>query len=58
MAGERAIKSGGYMTIFENKILNKIAEQLKIEKDKRLVITDYTDLDYPVYYEIKLERIN
>lgn len=46
------------MTIFENKILNKIAEQLKIEKDKRLVITDYTDLDYPVYYEIKLERIN
>lgn len=46
------------MTIFENKILNKIAEQLKIKKDNKLVITDYTDADYPVYYEIKLERIN
>lgn len=46
------------MTIFENKILNKIAEQLKIKKDNKLVITDYTDTDYPVYYEIKLERLN
>lgn len=46
------------MSYFENNILNKIAEKLKIKKDNKLVITDYTDIDYPVHYEIKLERLN
>ena len=47
------------MTIFENNTLNKIAEKLSLKnKDGRVIVTDYNDIDYPVYYEIKLERLN
>lgn len=47
------------MTIFEKNTLNKIAEKLRLKnKDGRVIVTDYNDIDYPVYYEIKLERLN
>lgn len=32
--------------------------QSVVERNGKIGITDYTDIDYPVYYEIKLERVN
>lgn len=50
------------MAINEERI-KKIIEQALLDKKEvvhmlgnKLVLTDYTDIDYPVYYEIKLER--
>lgn len=49
--------------MFCKRLLNSIYEtnknrfNLKQTGDE-LVATDYTDIDYPVYYRIKLERIN
>ena len=46
------------MTYFENQIRMKIAKELKANNKDRIIVADYDDIDYPVYYEIKLERIN
>ena len=51
------------MAIYEERIktiieqaLKNAGEQIKLSGGK-LVLTDYTDIDNRVYYEIKLERI-
>lgn len=51
------------MAIYEERIktiieqaLKNAGEQIKLSAGK-LVLTDYNDIDHPVYYEIKLERI-
>lgn len=50
-----AINEERIKTIIERALKNA-GEQIKLTAGK-LVLTDYTDIDYPVYYEIKLERI-
>lgn len=46
------------MTIFEKQIRMKIAKELNTDNNEKIIVADYNDIDYPVYYEIKLERIN
>ena len=46
------------MTIFEKRIRKKIARAVGADDENRIIITDYMDIDFPVYYEIKLERLN
>lgn len=47
------------MTIFEKQLRNKIAKAIGSEENKdRIITADYNDIDYPVFYEIKLERLN
>lgn len=50
--------------MFVDRLLNKIYNEHKNELEKRtengrvvLYYTDYTDIDYPIYYKIKLERL-
>lgn len=63
MRGKRHAKSGGIME-FEKRIKLLIKNTLEerrqsvVERNGKIGITDYTDIDYPVYYEIKLERVN
>lgn len=51
------------MAINEERIKKIIEQALKSAgetirlKAGKLVLTDYTDIDYPSYYEIKLERL-
>ena len=51
------------MSNFENKVKEIIKQTLEkygiqtIKTDNGIGITDYTDIDYPVDYEIKLERL-
>lgn len=35
----------------------KIIEQKQIGDDYKLIIKDYTDIDYPVYYQIFIKRM-
>lgn len=46
------------MNIFEEQLRNKIAKTIGSENKERIIVADYNDIDYPVYYEIKLERLN
>lgn len=46
------------MTIFEMQLKNKIAKAIGSENKDRIITADYNDIDYPVFYEIKLERLN
>lgn len=50
-----AINEERIKTIIE-RALKDAGEQIKLSGSE-LVLTDYSDIDYPVYYEIKLERI-
>lgn len=51
-------RCGGFMSYFEKQIKEKIAGAIGIKNKDKIVIADYNDIDYPVYYEIKLERLN
>lgn len=50
------------MAIYEERIKTIIERALKNAGEQvdlsagRLILTDYTDIDHPVYYQIKLER--
>lgn len=50
-----AINEERIKTIIE-RALKDAGEQIKLSGNE-LVLTDYSDIDYPVHYKIKLERI-